>query len=632
MHAPSLVLGNLGIPLLRPGIAWGAVANLLIGLAGGGLLHLLFGARLRRALAAMVLASLLSGLAGLFDTLFLADRVPMPSLSAARVVLYASFPAACLLSALLEWPAALFALRPAPRAGRRGLVACLLAQTLAFLALLPFYPASGDTSLLTATHIVPDLAFVKYPEAVVTYLAPDGTIRRRRLDGSGDEPAPAEPDRPFRPRFNFVFRGPSGRSGWEVRTLERGAVEFLPPSDASAVRLGLDTPLLHLPIEWVSLLGPDGPAIFAAGDLICVLDPATRSIGVVARGRWPRVFLPHVDAGPGDLGMMRSAFGAAVAAGNTESAQRIARRVVDAIDRDCPWANRALGRLDLQEIGSRFPEDDLLEQLPSAEYEELKFVLDDMEDFRWVTPEEYARAESLLRATLVYLEHLRSDEGLVRFLLFASKYRLEDGGLATARPFALGYNPWDIRESHAAEVASFLQSLHREFTDRLLAPLGMPALEALAIDGRAFFAAGLLGKPEDWSKWLEWKDIRIPSEVRAVHDPRSDFLVMFEETGVRAPVSQTVRACFHQFLRRYRRVMLEERLGEALPPDDPRLESRLAWFDAGMEDLVASAGSDGAGGVTLMVPSRGQFAEWKTARDRGLPEWAFDELMETTTG
>jgi hypothetical protein len=33
-----------------------------------------------------------------------------------------------------------------------------------------------------------------------------------------------------------------------------------------------------------------------------------------------------------------------------------------------------------------------------------------------------------------------------------------------------------------------------------------------------------------------------------------------------------------------------------------------------------------------MVPSRGQFAEWKTARDRGLPEWAFDELMETTTG
>jgi hypothetical protein len=147
---------------------------------------------------------------------------------------------------------------------------------------------------------------------------------------------------------------------------------------------------------------------------------------------------------------------------------------------------------------------------------------------------------------------------------------------------------------------------------------------------------------ESFKKYQEDIRMPLPDGVRAYYSPMNQWIILFEGRGfeqtARADassfnVNKTIHEGVHQLIHAFTKATVEKALGgESLSWTDPRVHSRLHWFQEGMAELFGSSRPKDGGGVEMMVPYRSRLEEWKMTRNRKLSEWSFEELLDVSTG
>ena len=118
---------------------------------------------------------------------------------------------------------------------------------------------------------------------------------------------------------------------------------------------------------------------------------------------------------------------------------------------------------------------------------------------------------------------------------------------------------------------------------------------------------------ENFKKYQDDIRMRLPDGVRAYYSPVSQWIILFEGRGFgRAPprtsssfnVNKTIHEGVHQLIHAFTKATVEKARGESLPWTEPRLHSRLQWFQEGMAELFGSSRPKDGGGVEMLVPYR----------------------------
>ncbi len=190
---PSLLLANVGTPLMWLGCGHLVLGNLIIGLCEGGLLSWWGGVKYKAPALKMIAANYISGLVGWAVLPVLVRLVDAsftdPPLYRAGLTLGVLVVVAFVLTVLVEWPLVLWSLK----GSRRGRGACVTAgvwvQAASYAVLIPMYVSVSPMSLLTDYTVVRDVTGVPGDASGWVYYVDerDGSVRRVRLDRSGDE-------------------------------------------------------------------------------------------------------------------------------------------------------------------------------------------------------------------------------------------------------------------------------------------------------------------------------------------------------------------------------------------------------------------------------------------------------------
>lgn len=172
------------------------VLNFFIGILEAAVLVKVFGLPKFKAETALIPANYFSMIVGWL--LLRAAWTPLERLLPGSAPLYKGAAllmilgiASWVLSIILEWPFCALAMRRIPNhSGRsrwqQSLRASVIAQTVSYALLVPFYLLVSPISLYTRAKIEHSLAFVRPPLAMVYYISPqDGAVWRIRTDGTG---------------------------------------------------------------------------------------------------------------------------------------------------------------------------------------------------------------------------------------------------------------------------------------------------------------------------------------------------------------------------------------------------------------------------------------------------------------
>lgn len=328
-----------------PGLAYAAmfqmvVLNLLFGVIEGLALAWMFRLRKWRTIGIMIVANYASSW---FGALLMAGSFHWAALDIENALrsLWEAFAVSYALALVLEYPFVWFAI---PKGGRRKIDAVkgsLVVQTLTYLLLFGFYASFSDISLVTQGTVVAAKEADLPPRARLFFISAEdgdvygGLVRdrhwipvfklgsdspwdrlviRSELDGSASlvvdrypEPTVAKPavswdDEPEwhrdvtdRGERDVVRLGAAADSPWTLRI----GFYYLGGSNSvtrETFRLGFSTPLATWRVSNVTQL-PDDKVVFQLGDdQICLLDPKTRKVALLARGWGPAVVLDPDDA------------------------------------------------------------------------------------------------------------------------------------------------------------------------------------------------------------------------------------------------------------------------------------------------------------------------------------------------
>lgn len=332
--------------------------NLLIGLLEGALLAKLFRLPFGRAVRTMLAANYLS--AGIALVLLVPavriagglelDRVPFYDRGHAIQLYFAYlFAGTFAATVLLEWPFCWRLLAERKRALRLSFAASLLAQSVSYVLLVPFYLSAFEVSVYHDWKLDPSLAFVARKDALVYFIgADDGNVYRIGADGTRRErvlvrsllapeqflyfepeaeaktwelrvanyPAPANTSRLLSNLRGEAGHGKLGDSwGASGHALWATAVQFGVEGAASEEwsvwtepkpsyglyarnmrtqqrrHAGLETPFgAPMPENCTQL--PGAQFVYQLGHDILIGDAATTHLGWLSRGRGPAVLLP----------------------------------------------------------------------------------------------------------------------------------------------------------------------------------------------------------------------------------------------------------------------------------------------------------------------------------------------------
>ena len=330
------------------------IGNLAIGCVEGLIVAAVFKRKKRFCIPLMIVANYFSAWAGGMPLVGYASRSLHLDLYNAWEWMWLLAGAAYLLTLILEWPFVAACLWKAKHWLIKSILACLLIQTISYLCLFGLYWSASGKSLYTQVNVVPASQMLGGDNIVLWYIsAQDGDVYRMSLmdgqtesvhdlnsdnrfdrllfqpststseemslaacfyrsggDNSIRELLPtclpvdrtSQPD-PASPRaetidstsFNFGRAGvfPGHNTDWQAWSgfwAGRG-LRVKNEQTGQSFRLAFDTPFASWSVRNATIL-PDDRIIFQLGeDQICILDPATRNVARIARGRGPTVSL-----------------------------------------------------------------------------------------------------------------------------------------------------------------------------------------------------------------------------------------------------------------------------------------------------------------------------------------------------
>jgi serine/threonine-protein kinase len=365
-----------------------------------------------------------------------------------------------------------------------------------------------------------------------------------------------------------------------------------------------------------------------------------------ATERTGRVIADFLDR---DLPGIEAIYREAKAQGHAGLARRIARYVLDNMDRNSAFANEEFGRRNRAGIFARIPEDERLEACPNLELVQLRALRETSEEL-WVDAAEFAEVEKALDATLAHLARLESDPVLVNALRIVKGLDLPKGCRTRIAPEQTP--PYlMVAEDPARELPAVRREADRRIGQNR--DLLRQVYERFVAEFGSAIAPGLVSTPETpWpqvlvvftffgeeSFWKYQRDIGmpLPDGVKAGYDPKSRWLVRFED--LERPVNRdgfhdnkAIHEGVHQLIHALTKATVEKALGETVPWSDPRLHSRLHWFQEGMAELFGSSRKKEGGGVEMLVPYLSRLQEWKMTRNQKRSEWTFEELLDVAGG
>jgi len=344
---PQVASANAGTPLMWAGMLHLVFGNAIIGIGEGLLIAWVFGRPKLRCVGLMIAANYFSAWIGGFGLVgFIAPKPDWNLYTGWRLFWVFAF-GSYLITLLLEWPIVAVCFWKQKNWLRKSIKASLLVQTVSYLCLFGWYWSASGKSLYTRMEIVPATA-IKLPANVkLFYIADrDGHVYEQslqlgdvvstnhndrllfreipgvtnswtlllRLDAERDEnvrllpveatvegslaAVDAEDGKPAGRETSFNF-GPALQFGSATNGPWRFYTGFWPVEGMHAhneqtgetLHFAWETPFSRWEIRNAIQL-PDDHVIFQLGDSqVCVLEPQTKRIALLVRGRGPAVLL-----------------------------------------------------------------------------------------------------------------------------------------------------------------------------------------------------------------------------------------------------------------------------------------------------------------------------------------------------
>lgn len=191
---PTSILANTISPLAFVFMSRLLFGNFIIGVIEGLIIYKILSATKKRAIWIMILANYASMFAGLI----LIDVMGMeishklllgttPLYNVFYVILFMPI-FAYVITILVEWPFCHWINTSKPKAKKRSFIASLIAQTISYVLILPFYFYTSDIDLYRQTTLDPTLSFAKNSNAWIYYISPqDNFLYRCRTNGTAVE-------------------------------------------------------------------------------------------------------------------------------------------------------------------------------------------------------------------------------------------------------------------------------------------------------------------------------------------------------------------------------------------------------------------------------------------------------------
>ncbi len=340
--------------LLWAGIIHLILFNAAIGIGEGMLLRAKYRVRRKTALRFMIASNYFAmSIGGLGIVWLIRNYVPFNLYSAWKLV-PVSYLAVFIITALFKFPFVLRCMRRRSRRVSRALKVSFSFHAPTYIFLIIWYAAASDISVYMEASLDQTLTFVSHIPGFCYFIsAEDGDIHRRNIDGSAlHNVAPLNSsDRDDR----LIVRSDSTAHGilYAIKHQERDGIieipiisnftlsrtvlrterlprstpkqiidlrdvsdrelkyhihqerykgleitfpfDFLgfeggPKLNAEKIRLSLHTPFASWRVSNVTVL-PGNQAVFQFGRQICVFDPASRRLGLIAKGQGPLVMI-----------------------------------------------------------------------------------------------------------------------------------------------------------------------------------------------------------------------------------------------------------------------------------------------------------------------------------------------------
>jgi hypothetical protein len=189
---PASLLANTISPLAFVFLSRLLFGNFLIGIIEGLIVYKILHATKKRAIWIMILANYASMFAGLIliqaAGLKMADELLRTSATLNNIFYFILFmPAfAYIMTVFMEWPFCHWINPHKPKSKKRSLAACLIAQTVSYIVILPFY--FSGMNLYRQTSMDPTLSFAKNPTAWIYYISTeDNFLYRCRTNSTSVE-------------------------------------------------------------------------------------------------------------------------------------------------------------------------------------------------------------------------------------------------------------------------------------------------------------------------------------------------------------------------------------------------------------------------------------------------------------
>jgi S-formylglutathione hydrolase FrmB len=339
---------NAGTPLMLLTFAHLIFGNAIIGLVEGLLLWLMFRKSAHgAAVPLMIAANYLSAFVGLaflvsvsapLVTSFLLPADPTRALAelpeAVRTAAWVAYPAAYVLTVVLEWPFVFVALKPRSRRVLTALGASVVLQAASYAVLVPLYLSAATVTLDRDVSINSDVVTNTHDNAWIYFLDNEqSTLKRIRINGEQLEPvstdvqgelrslrvAQGDPAGPVQlvadtsnaeaavviPEFCTLEKFPwklepgsfdtnSLRDETEMRVRSEMGLALMVSGQNDSLFLAFDTHLLFWRTSDAWPL-PDQRVVYQFGPWIVLLDFEARRIGVIAEGHSP---VPVLDESP----------------------------------------------------------------------------------------------------------------------------------------------------------------------------------------------------------------------------------------------------------------------------------------------------------------------------------------------
>ena len=349
---PATALADAGTPLMWAGAFHLVIGNALIGGLEGLLLAWMFRLNPWGCVAAMIPANYFSAWCGdVFLLRYALKDPPNQDLYNAWQWVWMMVGVTFLLTCVLEWPFVFFCLRKSDHRLKKSIWGNLLVQAVSYVLLFGWYWAASGRSLYTRAHIVQPVAFPVPTNSVLYFIStnnniysmtlPDGTPqkisnvsytnRQDRLFLRESEPGKFNifvrldispiandfqlvlsnlnavatvPENEQKEDLNHIPStwlsdgrvttiGSATNSAWEFQTgfWPIGGLSGENHQTRERLDLAFETPFAAWNIRHGYQL-PGDCVVFQLGeDQICILDPKTRRVALVARGHGPVVVL-----------------------------------------------------------------------------------------------------------------------------------------------------------------------------------------------------------------------------------------------------------------------------------------------------------------------------------------------------